>query len=60
MKKTYMSPMMDVIELKNQQTLLAGSLPMGTGDVDPSNADAPEFEVEFLQLPEAPYPYSEL
>ena len=43
MKKIYMSPRMDVIELK-KQTLLAGSLPMGSGDVDPSQADSPEFE----------------
>ena len=44
MKKIYMSPEMDVIELKNQQVLLAGSLPMGSGDVDPSEADSPEFD----------------
>ena len=43
MKKLYMSPEMDVIELKNQQTLLAGSLPMVDGDVNPAIADAPEF-----------------
>ena len=43
MKKTYMSPAMDVIELKNQQQLLAGSLPMVSGDVNPNTADAPEF-----------------
>lgn len=46
MKKTYMSPTMDVIELKNQQQLLAGSLPMGSGDVNPNTADAPEFDEE--------------
>ena len=43
MKKIYMSPTMDVIELKNQQTLLAGSLLMGDGDINPANADAPDF-----------------
>ena len=43
MKKTYMSPAMDVIELKNQQQLLAGSLPMGSGDVNPNTADAPGY-----------------
>jgi hypothetical protein len=44
MKKTYLSPQVDVIELKNQQMLLAGSnLPMGSGDVDPSSADAPGY-----------------
>lgn len=51
MKKIYMSPVMDIIELK-KQTLLAGSLPMGSGDVNPTNADAPEFDIE---IPEPPY-----
>ena len=52
MKKIYMSPEMDIIELKNQHSLLAGSLPIGSGDVDPVNADAPEFDIE---IPEPPY-----
>ena len=46
MKKTYICPEMDVIELKNQQQLLAGSLLMGSGDVNPNTADAPEFDEE--------------
>ena len=50
MNKIYMSPTMDVIELKNQQTLLAGSLPMGDGDVNPANADAPEFDVPLVDI----------
>ena len=53
MKKIYMSPMMDIIELNNQQMLLAGSLP-GGGSTDQNLA--PEFDLEF---PEQPYPYSE-
>lgn len=45
MKKTYISPEMDVIELK-QQTLLAGSVTFTVDDtnpIDPSNVDAPTF-----------------
>jgi hypothetical protein len=46
MKKIYMSPKMDVIELKHQQTLLAGSVGLG-GTYNPeTNGDvrAPEYE----------------
>ena len=43
MKKIYMRPTVDVIELKHQQTLLAGSA---------NEAEAPEFEIE---IPEPPY-----
>ena len=48
MKKTYMSPEMDVIELKNQQQLLAGStLELGTPG-SANNAEAPDFDdIEF-------------
>ena len=60
MKKIYMSPAMDVIELKNQQSLLAGSV-LGIDSnatfSDEGSVGAPEFEIE---IPEAPYPYSEL
>ena len=46
MKKIYMSPAMDVIELKNQQSLLAGSV-LGIGDPGSANlAESPEFEEE--------------
>ena len=42
MKKTYMSPKMDVIELKNQQAVLTTSA--GFGDPLPGgNAASPEF-----------------
>ena len=46
MKKTYMCSEMDVIELKNQQMLLAGSVsaPFGEGTMDGGNAAAPEYE----------------
>lgn len=44
MKKIYISPEMDVIELKNQQTLLTGSstLPID-GEGSANDAEAPEF-----------------
>ena len=47
MKKTYMSPVTDVIELK-KQTLLAGSLPLSDSPtIDNSNEIlAPEFSEE--------------
>ena len=52
MKKIYMSPTVDVIELKHQQTLLAGST-IGLGDPGSANeAEAPEFDIE---IPEPPY-----
>ena len=49
MKKTYISPEMDVIELKHQQTLLAGSVDGFAPDLnetggDGSDALAPEYE----------------
>ena len=43
MKKTYMSPKVDVIELRNQQMLLAGStIPMGD-EGSANDAEAPQF-----------------
>lgn len=49
MKKIYMSPTVDVIELKHQQTLLAGST-IGLGDPGSANeAEAPEFEIEISE-----------
>lgn len=40
-----MSPEMEVIEINMNQQILAGSttLPTGSGDVNPGEADAPEF-----------------
>lgn len=45
MKKTYISPEMDVIELKHQQTLLAGSAVFAVSDdvIDADAVDAPIF-----------------
>ena len=46
MKKIYNSPVMDVIELKHQQTLLAGSATfsdgLGTTDIPGDDALSPE------------------
>jgi hypothetical protein len=49
MKKIYMSPTMDVIELKHQQTLLAGSVDGFNSTLDNTGGDggnalAPEYE----------------
>ena len=47
MKKIYLAPEMDVIELKNQQQLLAGS-DFGSGTKPGGSAAAPEYdEIEF-------------
>jgi hypothetical protein len=46
MKKTYISPVMDVIEIE-KQTLLAGStLPLGDPVDDASDAEAPEYHYD--------------
>jgi len=47
MKKIYMSPEMDVIELKNHQMLLAGSATLGLGDPGSAvEAEAPVFGID--------------
>ena len=52
MKKIYMSPKMDMIELK-KQTLLAGSTPGLGGDLGGGDPIlAPDYDVE---IPEPPY-----
>lgn len=43
MKKTYINPKMEIVEIKGQQ-ILAGSLPTGDTPTNPSNSDAPEYE----------------
>lgn len=44
MKKTYIIPEMEIVKLNACQQLLSGSnIDMGSGDVDPDIADAPEF-----------------
>lgn len=54
MKKIYLSPEMDVIELKHQQTLLAGSVEFAIDDtsdaIDPGTVDAPIFSDENLDI----------
>lgn len=48
MKKTYINPTIEVIVLKNQQSLLAGSVqaPFGDGTLGGGNAAAPEYDFE--------------
>ena len=43
MKKKYINPKMEIVEIKNQQ-LLAGSLPTGSTPTSPGSSDAPEYE----------------
>ena len=43
MKKKYINPKMEIVEIKVQQ-FLAASLPTGSGSVDPANSDAPGYE----------------
>ena len=43
MKKKYINPTIEIIDIKANQQLLTGSLPWVSGDVDPSSADAPDF-----------------
>jgi hypothetical protein len=53
MKKTYINPTIEVIVLKNQQSLLAGSVqaPFGDGTLDGGNATAPLLiEDELLEI----------
>ena len=47
MKKTYINPEMLVVKIASKSQLLAGStLGIGDGDLNPSVADAREFELE--------------
>ena len=46
MKKKYINPKMEIVEIKNQQ-LLAGSLPTGSTLTDPGLSDSPEFDFEY-------------
>ena len=45
MKKTYINPKMEIVEIKVQQ-FLAASLPTGSDSVDPALSDAPYFIFE--------------
>ena len=51
MKKTYINPAMLVVKIASKSQLLAGStLGIGDGDLNPSVADAREFELEEEEL----------
>ena len=48
MKKEYIFPEIEVVELKAQHQLLAGSeIPTSTTPENPANSDAPGFDFEF-------------
>ena len=48
MKKEYIFPEIEVVELKAQNQLLAGSeIPTSTTPENPANSDAPGFDFEF-------------
>ena len=49
MKKTYINPEMEIVEIKMQQHMLAGSVTIDTSaePIDPSTADGREFDYEF-------------
>ena len=43
MKKIYLTPDMEIVEINTNQQLLAGStIPAGTTPTDPASSDAPE------------------
>jgi hypothetical protein len=45
MKKTYINPKMEIVEIKVQQ-FLAASLPTSGTPADPSSSDAPSYEYD--------------
>ena len=45
MKKIYINPKMEIVEIQVQQ-LLAGSLPTGSTPTSPGSSDAPEYEYD--------------
>jgi hypothetical protein len=49
MKKTYINPEMEVVEMKVQQMLAASSIGITEGNIDAGDVGAPEFEF----MPEA-------
>ena len=44
MKKTYINPELEAIDLKIKQQLLAGSLGKGEGNINPGDIGAPGFD----------------
>jgi hypothetical protein len=51
MKKTYMHPEMEIVEVQSQ-VLLAGSLPLSETEVNAGEVLAPEFEDTFVVFDE--------
>ena len=48
MKKTYINPEMEIVEIKMQQHMLTGSVTIDTSadPIDPATADGHEFDFE--------------
>ena len=51
MKKTYINPEMEIVEIKGQ-VLLAGSLPLSETEVNSGEVLTPEFEDDFVVFDE--------
>ena len=49
MKKTYINPEMEIVEIKMQQHIMAGSVGINSTatPIDPSTADGHEFDDDF-------------
>ena len=43
MKKIYLKPEMEIVEIKGQQLLAGSTVPTGTTPTDPAYSDAPYF-----------------
>jgi hypothetical protein len=46
MKKKYINPTMEVVEIQIQQSILTASVPIDSTGLDGSNAAAPEYDFE--------------
>ena len=46
MKKTYINPKMEIVEIKGQQLLAGSTVPTGTTPTDPASSDAPSYEYD--------------
>ena len=57
MKKEYMNPEMEIVDIKMNQQLLAGSPDLGTDPdpVDPGSSDAPGFLPDIPGVPSFPW-----
>ena len=44
MKKTYINPKMEIVEIQVQQLLAGSTVPTGSTPTDPASSDAPSYE----------------